>query len=342
MSTPANDPAVVDDHLLKKVAKTAPIPMAGLMLGLASTGNMVSDYRWFFGFFAFAIMGILILKIIYDSKTVREELKNPGVVGVACTFPMGVAVLSTYIKPYAPDLAFTIWITVLVLHFILMVYFTLSFIIRKFDLRKALPAYFVVYVGFSVNAFIAPVYGQYLLGQILFWFGFISFLALLPPLLYRILVVKSLPEPLLPTIIIFASPASVCLFAYIRAFPNPDPMMVYILLAFSLVAVRRHSGDIPENAQAEVLSQLFVDDLPHGHQRHRHQCHLPLSAERGDQHSWHDVPGLLRDRCGRHHRALRPGTLHPSLPAPEALGGAAGQRLTGVLAGCRIHLLEYD
>jgi exfoliative toxin A/B len=234
MSTPANEPAAKDDHLLKKVAKTAPIPMAGLMLGLASTGNMVSDYRWFFGFFAFAILGILILKIVYDSDTIREELKNPGVVGVACTFPMGIAVLSTYIKPYAPDLAFTIWITVLILHFFLMAYFTISFL-RKFDVKKALPAYFVVYVGFSVNAFIAPVYGQYLLGQILFWFGFISFLALMPPLLYRILVVKSMPEPLLPTIVIFASPASVCLFAYIRAFPDPDPTMVYILLAFSLV-----------------------------------------------------------------------------------------------------------
>jgi exfoliative toxin A/B len=229
MSTPAND-----DHLLKKVAKTAPIPMAGLMLGLASTGNMVSEYRWFFGIFAFAILGVLILKIVYDSKTIREELKNPGVVGVACTFPMGVAVLSTYIKPYAPDLAFTIWIAMLVLHFALMVYFTVSFII-KFDVKKALPAFFVVYVGFSVNAFIAPVYGQVLLGQILFWFGFISFLALLPPLLYRLLVVKNLPEPLLPTIVIFASPASVCLFAYLKAFPNPDPTMVYILLAFSLV-----------------------------------------------------------------------------------------------------------
>lgn len=228
MSTPT------DDHVLRKVAKSTPVPLAGLMLGLASSGNMVSDFRWFFGTFAFAIMALLIIKIAYDSKTLREELKNPGVVGVACTFPMGVAVLSTYLKPYFPELALAIWVTMVLIHLSLMVYFTRAFII-KFDVKKALPAYFVVYVGFSVNAFIAPVYGQLFLGQVLFWFGFASFLALLPPLLYRLLVVKSLPEPLVPTIVIFASPASVCLFAYLKAYPNPDPMMVYLLLGISLV-----------------------------------------------------------------------------------------------------------
>jgi exfoliative toxin A/B len=223
-----------DDHLLRKVAKSTPIPLAGLMLGLASTGNMVSDYRWFFGSFAVAILVLLVIKIIYDTKTIREELKNPAVVGIACTFPMGLAVMSTYLRPYYYDLAFVIWVTMMLIHLILMVYFTKAFIF-KFDVRKALPSYFVVYVGFSVNAFIAPLYGMVFLGQVLFWFGFIAFLALLPPLLYRILIVKSLSEPLIPTIVIFASPASVCLFAYLRAYPDPESWMVYFLLGISLV-----------------------------------------------------------------------------------------------------------
>ncbi|OPY31889.1 MAG: potassium-tellurite ethidium and proflavin transporter [Methanomassiliicoccales archaeon PtaU1.Bin124] len=223
-----------DEGKLRTIAKSTPVPLAGLMLGMASTGNMVPEYRWFFGFFAFTIMFVLINKIVFDFKSIKEELKNPAIAGIACTFPMGVAVLSTYIKPYYPDLALGIWIGMLALHIALMLYFTRSYII-KFDLKKCLPCYFVVYVGFSVNAFIAPVYGQLLLGQILFWFGFISFLALLPPLLYRIVVIKSLAEPMIPTIVIFASPASVCLYAYLKAYPTPDTMMVYILLAFSVI-----------------------------------------------------------------------------------------------------------
>jgi exfoliative toxin A/B len=219
---------------LGKIANKTPIPMAGLMLGLASTGNMVPDYRWFFGFFAIAILAILIIKIAYDSKTVREELKNPAVVGVACTFPMAVAVLSTYIKPYEPDVAMAVWIIAMVIHLALMAQFT-RIAILKFDLKKVLPCYFVVYVGFAVNAFIAPVYGQVLLGQTIFWFGFASFLALFPPLLYRLVVVKGLPEPMIPTIVIFASPASVVLYGYLRAYQSPEMWMVYLLLAFSVV-----------------------------------------------------------------------------------------------------------
>jgi exfoliative toxin A/B len=227
-------PAKNQNGRLGKIANKTPIPMAGLMLGLASTGNMVPDYRWVFGFFAIAILAILILKIAYDSKNVKEEMKNPAVVGVACTFPMAVAVLSTYIKPYEANLAMAVWIISMVIHLALMAQFT-RIAILKFDLNKVLPCYFVVYVGFSVNAFIAPAYGQVLLGQSLFWFGFASFLALFPPLLYRLVVVKGLPEPMIPTIVIFASPASVVLYGYLRAYPSPEAWMVYMLLAFSVV-----------------------------------------------------------------------------------------------------------
>ena len=219
---------------LGTMASKTPVPLAGLSLGLASTGNMVPDFRWFFGFFAIAILAILIIKIIYDSKTLREELKNPAVVGIACTFPMAVAVLSTYLKPYEPNVALGIWIAAMLIHLALMVQFT-RIAVFKFDLKKVLPCYFVVYVGFSVNAFIAPVFGQMLLGQVLFWFGFAAFLALFPPLLYRLVVFKGLPEPMIPTIVIFASPASVVLYGYLRAYQSPEAWMVYLLLAFSVV-----------------------------------------------------------------------------------------------------------
>jgi exfoliative toxin A/B len=224
-----------EDSKIKNIAGKTPVPLAGLMLGLASTGNMVSEYRWLFGLFATAILLVLIIKIVYDSKNIREELKNPAIAGIACTFPMGIAVLSTYVKPTLPDVALAIWVTTLLIHIGLIIYFTNKFML-KFDVKKALPCYFVVYVGFSVNAFIAPVYGQFLLGQVLFWFGFISFLVLLPPLLYRTVVVRSLPEPMIPTIVIFASPSSVCLVAYLRTYSSPDPLMVYFLLGLTLVS----------------------------------------------------------------------------------------------------------
>jgi exfoliative toxin A/B len=195
---------------------------------------MVPDFRWFFGFFAFAILAVLIVKIAYDWGTIRNDLKNPAVTGIACTFPMAIAVLSTYIKPYQTDAAFLMWIVALLIHVGLMVYFA-GIAILKFDIKKCLPCYFIVYVGFSVNAFIAPVYGYTEIGQALFWFGLASFLALFPPLLYRVLVVKGLPEPMIPTVVIFASPASVVLYGYLRAYgASGADWMVWLLFAFSL------------------------------------------------------------------------------------------------------------
>ncbi|MBI0583074.1 MAG: TDT family transporter [Methanomassiliicoccus sp.] len=223
------------DGTLSRIASKTPIPLSGLMLGLSSTGNMVPEYRWFFGFFAFSILAVLLVKVAYDWGTIRDDLKNPAVTGIACTFPMAVAVLSTYIRPYQFDAALAMWVLAMLIHIALMVYFT-GIAILRFDIKKCLPCYFIVYVGFSVNAFIAPVYGHTEFGQALFWFGLGSFLALFPPLLYRVLVVKGLQEPMVPTVVIFASPASVVLYGYLRAYGTSGAeWMVWLLLAFSLV-----------------------------------------------------------------------------------------------------------
>lgn len=78
-----------------------------------------------------------------------------------------------------------------------------------------------------IVAFIAPVHGQVLFGQVLFWFGLGSFLALFPPLLYRGQVTEGIPEPLVPTMVIFASPAGVVLYAHLRAYSaSPEAWMV--------------------------------------------------------------------------------------------------------------------
>ncbi len=224
-----------EGNTLRRIASKTPIPLSGLMLGLSSTGNMVPEYRWFFGFFAFAILVILINKLVFDWGNIKNELKNPAVTGIACTFPMAVAVLSTYVRPYHYNVALAVWITAVAIHSVLMIYFA-ALAIVKFDVKKCLPCYFIVYVGFSVNAFIAPLYGQLLLGQVVFWFGLVSFLALFPPLLYRVAVVKGLPEPLIPTVVIFASPASVVLNGYINVYgASGAEWMVWVLFAFSLL-----------------------------------------------------------------------------------------------------------
>ncbi|OPY31192.1 MAG: potassium-tellurite ethidium and proflavin transporter [Methanomassiliicoccales archaeon PtaU1.Bin124] len=228
-------PEEVKESSVKRMACKAPIPLAGLMLGLASAGNMVPEVRPLFGLLSAMVLAVLLLKLTLDSKTCREEFKNPAVVGILCTIPMGVSILTTYTKPVLPNISFAIWIAMLVIHFGIMVYFTKAFMF-KLDIKKVLPSYFIVYVGITVGSVVAPTYGAYEIGQALFWFGFISYLVLLPLIFYRAAVLRSVPEPLVPTIAIFAAPASLCLAGYLKSFESETMWVVAVLFVLSIVS----------------------------------------------------------------------------------------------------------
>ena len=222
------------DGFLMKVAKTAPIPLSGLMLGLASAGNTFSDYRWFFGFFAFTILAILVLKIVLDGRAVLAEIGNNGVIGIMCTFPMATSILSLYLVPTQPTIAYGMWFVSVVLHLALILYFTLL-LLPRFKVSMSLPSYFVVYVGITVNGYVAPVHGHPFMGELFVWFGLISLLLLMPPLFYRAFIMRTIPKMLVPTMAIFTAPSSLVLVAYFVAFDSYEAWIVYLLLAMTLV-----------------------------------------------------------------------------------------------------------
>ncbi|RKD33444.1 TDT family transporter [Thermohalobacter berrensis] len=221
-----------------EIIKKTPIPIAGLMLALAATGNLVAsygnNYKNIFGYISFVIFILLILKLSFDTKTVIKSLENPVVASVSPTFSMGIMILSTYIKTSIPSIAYLAWVLGLVIHSILIIYFTKKFIL-KFDIKKVFPSYFVVYVGIVVGSVTAPAYNAINLGKPIFWFGFISYLILLPIVIYRVFLIKSIKEPALPTITIFAAPASLCLAGYMSSFQEKNMIIVNLLTLLSLV-----------------------------------------------------------------------------------------------------------
>lgn len=223
---------------MKNIIKKLPIPAAGLMLALAASGNLVisygSIYRNFFGILSTIFLVLLIAKLIFYPNAVGENIKNPVIASVAPTFSMGMMILSTYIKPYLSSVSFGIWILGLLVHFSLLVYFTKNFIFN-FQMKKVFPSYFVVYVGFVVGSVTAPAYNLNTVGQSLFWCGLIFYLLLLPVVIYRVLVVKNIPEPALPTITILAAPASLCLAGYMSSFQDKSIVMVAFLTVLSII-----------------------------------------------------------------------------------------------------------
>ncbi len=218
------------------ILKKLPLPISGLMLGLAALGNLVGPYssllRTIFGSVSALIGVLLILKMILFRDSLAKAFENPVVGSVMAAFPMGLMLLSVYIKPLT-NFAFILWCFAIILHILFIAVFTKKYIL-KFDIKKVFPSYFVMYVGIICGSVTSPAYQMQNVGQILFWFGFISYLLLLPIMTYRVIVIKNMPKPSLPTKIIFSAPASLCLVGYMNAFTDKNPIIIYLLSALSI------------------------------------------------------------------------------------------------------------
>ncbi len=220
-----------------EVVKKVPTPIAGLMLAFAAAGNLMASYgmgiRNLFGVISFIIFILIVVKNLMEPDSLKGDLENSVVASVIPTFFMGGMILSTYLKPYIGSGAFIGWIICVVLHLVMILFYTKKFIM-DFKIQKIFPSIFVVYVGIVVGSVTAPAYGMQGLGRILFWLGFVSYLVLLPIAGYRAVKVRGIPEPALPTLVIFAAPASLCLAGYLSSFSEINMKMVVFLMVLSL------------------------------------------------------------------------------------------------------------
>lgn len=220
------------------ILKKLPVPIVGLMLGLAAAGNLVQSYgevyRNIFGIASAIILILMIAKMVKYPKGVMEALDNPVVASVFPTFSMGIMLLSTYLKPFTGSLALIVWIIGVALHIVLILWFTKKFVFG-FKIKQVFPSWFIVYVGIVVASVTGPAYKLANLGQIAFWFGLVTYLILLPIVIYRVVKVKEMPEPTLPTLAIFAAPASLLLAGYMNSFETKNMAMVWFLMALSII-----------------------------------------------------------------------------------------------------------
>lgn len=221
---------------MNQIIKKLPVPIVGLMLALAATGNLVQSYgnlyRNIFGVLSGIILLLLIIKFIKYPKGVAESLENPVVASVFPTLSMGIMLLATYIKPFAATVAFGVWIIGLLLHAILIINFTRKYVF-SFNIKKVFPSWFIVYVGIVVGSVTAPAFNMANIGKVLFWFGIATYIILLPIVLKRVFKVKEIPEAALPTIVIFSAPVSLCLAGYMNSFQDKNILIVGILAIVS-------------------------------------------------------------------------------------------------------------
>jgi exfoliative toxin A/B len=221
-----------------QILKKYPVPAAGLMLGLAAAGNLVQSYgeayRSIFGALSAVLFVLMLAKIIKYPKGVAEALDNPLVASVFPTFSMAIMLLSTYLKSYAQTAALLVWIIGFALHTALTIWFTKKYAVN-FNIRQVFPSWFIVYVGIAVASVTGPLFKMNTIGQLAFWFGFATYLVLVAIVLYRVIKIKEIAEPALPTFAIFAAPASLLLAGYMSSFEAKNMAIVWILVVLSLV-----------------------------------------------------------------------------------------------------------
>ena len=190
------------------------------MLGFAALGNLLQSYgegiRYVCGIVVAFILVLVLLKVILFPQMIKEDMKNPIMASVAGTFPMALMLLSTYVKPFIGAAAKYLWFFAIGLHVVLIIYFTVRFIL-KLQMPKVFASYYIVYVGIVVAAVTAPALEQLSVGAAAFWFGFVTLIALLVLVTVRYVKYPEIPDAAKPLICIYAAPASLCIAGYVQS-----------------------------------------------------------------------------------------------------------------------------
>ena len=203
------------------IIKNIPIPIAGLILALLSLGNLLQDIhphvRYLFGAIGVVLIILVVLKVIQYPSDIKNDFKNPILLSSSGTFSMSLMLLSTYLSTFMPSIGYTIWMIGISLHILLMIYFTYNFIIRNFDITTVYPSYWIVFVGITMGAITAPVYGLEEMGFIFFMIGFIAMLVTTPVIIYRYVRHNEIPDMNKPLICIFTALFSILIVGYLNS-----------------------------------------------------------------------------------------------------------------------------
>ena len=221
------------------IIEKLPIPIAGLLLASLSLGNLLQDInpylRYLFASIGLVILILIILKVILYPKSIREDFKNPVIVSSSGTFSMSLMILSTYLLDFIPSIAYSVWIIGIVLHILLMIYFTYRFIIRDFNISNVYPTYWIVFVGITMGAITSHAHNIEEIGFLFFIIGFISMAVTTPLVIYRYLKYSDVPDMNKPLICIFTALFSILIVGYVNSAQNISEIFVMALYVIACI-----------------------------------------------------------------------------------------------------------
>lgn len=216
-----------------------PLPICGVILALFSLGNLLNDTHPLLKSICVALgmifLILIISKLILYPEKIKADFQNPILTSNSGTFSMSLMLLSTYLSPFIPNIAFGIWILGVALHILLMIYFTYHFIIHNFNILTVYPSYWIVYVGITMGAITAHAHNLEEIGIIFFIVGFIAMILTMPLIIYRYIKYTDIPNGNKPLICIFTAVLSILIVGYINSFNTISNEFLMVMYIFACI-----------------------------------------------------------------------------------------------------------
>lgn len=216
-----------------------PLPICGVILALFSLGNLLNDTHPLLKSICVALgmifLILIISKLILYPEKIKADFQNPILTSNSGTFSMSLMLLSTYLSPFIPNIAFGIWILGVALHILLIIYFTYHFIIHNFNILTVYPSYWIVYVGITMGAITAHAHNLEEIGIIFFIVGFIAMILTMPLIIYRYIKYTDIPNGNKPLICIFTAVLSILIVGYINSFNTISNEFLIVMYIFACI-----------------------------------------------------------------------------------------------------------
>ncbi len=223
--------------------KKYPSPTAGLALGVAGIGVNWDLFFPSWGIFiqlSCALIAMILLlpvigKYIIHPSLLITDIEHHILGGILPTTAMTMMVISRSVDHFSLEAGAALWCTAIVLHIILLSKFII-YRIQHFELNHMVPTWFIPPIGIVVASVTVPNNPLFLtLAQIIAIYGLITYLLILPIMLFRLILRDTLDIAAQPSLAILAAPASLCLAGYLTVIPNPDPIGCLMLLGIGLL-----------------------------------------------------------------------------------------------------------
>ncbi|MEG0250279.1 MAG: hypothetical protein RR561_05405 [Peptostreptococcus sp.] len=179
---------------MKDFASKLPLPVAALALGWVLLGNIFKNLIPFLSDICMIISLILliltIVKLVLDTKSFYKSLRSPVGLSIFSSFSMSLMLISVWMKGVLDKANIYIWIVGVVLHTIIMIIFTLKYVLN-FKMKYVFSSWFLVYSGIGVAAITCNDFGMIVFGRTVLKFCIGVSVVLVPLVLARMKSVGS-------------------------------------------------------------------------------------------------------------------------------------------------------